>query len=348
MSDSFGPKHQRAVKLTRSRYVEIDYASLIPESKSDLLVKVQYCGICGSDRHKFLAEELPAGYLKTQILGHEFSGVIAFSPSHSELPVGSRVSVMPILYCGECHHCLSGRIAHCVRGGAFGRTTPGGFAEYVSVPTKNAYVLPDGLPSDVAALSDPFACALYLVDLIPKGARKILIVGDGAIALAVAQIALKQNVQVTILVKHPEHVLLLESDNRLTVEKWERRESLPKDTFDVALECVGGVQTESISLATRVLKVGGRLVIGGVFDFSATIPIREIGRKELSVLGANSFLVSKERDHFFEAIRYLADNVERVRPLITHVFDLACAAHAFEFLTHRASQVAVVKILLSN
>jgi L-iditol 2-dehydrogenase len=149
---------------------------------ADVLIRVKACGICGSDLHGFLGKSKKR--VPPLVLGHEFSGNIIERGSSSQFQVGSAAAVYPLLCCGNCRYCSSGRENLCPTRRVFGLDLHGGLAEFVAVPEQCVFPLPDGMMHIEGALVEPLANALHVVSRIPdvRGATG-LIYGAGPIGL---------------------------------------------------------------------------------------------------------------------------------------------------------------------
>ena len=112
---------------------------------TEIVIRVECCGICGTDLHILAGEFPPTPYPITP--GHEFAGTVVARGADvkPDLPIGARVAVDPSLYCGYCRRCRAGRDNLCENWAAIGDTVNGAFAEFVAVPAVNAYRLPDHL-----------------------------------------------------------------------------------------------------------------------------------------------------------------------------------------------------------
>ena len=163
----------------------------VPEiGDEDILLKVGACAVCGTDLKVFMH-----GYKNLnppQIIGHEISGSIADKGSKvSGYNIGERVTVVPIVSCGECLACRKGWTHLCMtfqkQTEAFGFFHPGGFAEYMAVPGKaikkgNLIKVPENVSDEEAALAEPMACALNGQMLAGVGiGDEVLIIGSGPI-----------------------------------------------------------------------------------------------------------------------------------------------------------------------
>jgi L-iditol 2-dehydrogenase len=150
--------------------------------RADVLVHVKACGVCGSDLHGFLGKSKKR--VPPLVLGHEFSGDVVERGSSTQFETGSAVAVYPLLCCGRCRYCRSGRENLCPSRKVFGLDLHGGLAEFVAVPEQCVFALPSGMTHVQGALVEPLANALHTVSRIPdvRGATG-LIYGAGPIGL---------------------------------------------------------------------------------------------------------------------------------------------------------------------
>jgi (R,R)-butanediol dehydrogenase/meso-butanediol dehydrogenase/diacetyl reductase len=148
----------------------------------ELVLRVEACGICGSDLHLHERGLLAPG----TVMGHEFAGVVQES-AHG-FQAGERVCALPVLSCGSCLRCRSGLGAYCDRQRTVGMgTAPGAFAEYVAVAAHETLRLPEALGAEGGALVEPLAVALHAVRI--GGVRRgevCLVLGAGPIGLGCA------------------------------------------------------------------------------------------------------------------------------------------------------------------
>lgn len=148
----------------------------------DALVRVEACGLCGSDATRWYVEtKAPA------VLGHEPAGVVVDVGPGCPLEVGQRVFMHHHVSCGDCHACRRGFETNC-RMFRETRLDPGGFAELVRVPRENVLrdtlVLPDGMSFEQATFIEPLACSLRAVDKLRlREGESVLVIGLGAMGL---------------------------------------------------------------------------------------------------------------------------------------------------------------------
>ncbi len=149
----------------------------------ELLLRVDACGICGSDLHLSDAYPLPG-----VVLGHEFCGTVDDVGSEvSGFEAGDRVAALSLTTCGKCAACLSGRPRKCPFAVMVGIERQGGFAERVTMPARNVFRLPNTLEPAHGALIEPLAVALHTVDRAAlEPGDDVLVIGGGPVGLAVA------------------------------------------------------------------------------------------------------------------------------------------------------------------
>lgn len=241
----------------------------------DLLVRVEACGICGSDRHMFRGEYPTA---KPVTLGHEFSGLVeAIGDAVEGFPIGTRITGDPNIACGQCEHCRAGRPNLCVALRPIGVMRDGGFAEYVLVPAVQAAVLPPDLDPRHGAFCEPVSCCLHAIDVarIPPGGS-VLILGGGVIGLLMVQLARLAGAGTVVLSTRqvPRRTLALELGATGVADPADGDEAisalLPAGA-DVVFECAG--LGETLLQATRLARRGGTVVLFGVVPQADRITI---------------------------------------------------------------------------
>ncbi|UUD62739.1 Zn-dependent oxidoreductase [Pseudomonas seleniipraecipitans] len=165
---------------------EVDVPQAAP---GEVLVRVAYAGICGSDMH--IIHGANAFVRFPRITGHEFSGVIeALGEGVEGLSVGERVCIDPVINCGQCYPCRIGRPNVCTALQVIGVHRNGGFEELVNVPAANAYRLPENVSLESAALVEPYTIAANVLDRMqPIAGDQLLIFGAGLIGLTILQMA---------------------------------------------------------------------------------------------------------------------------------------------------------------
>ncbi len=252
----------------------------------ELVLRVGACGVCGTDRHIFQGD-YPAVLPMTP--GHEFAGSVTQAGTGCSIQVGTRVCVDPNISCGECGECRRGDPCLCPRRVALGVDLDGGLAEFVAVPERQAYPLPEGMPVTWGALCEPLACCLHALDLSAiKPGMRVAIFGGGVIGQIMVQLsALSGAVSTTLITRQAERRALAERLGA-TASFDPNADDAPAAAggADVVFECAGVVETFEKSMATA--RRGGTIVVVGVAPRDAVSAIRpyDLFARELRILGS--------------------------------------------------------------
>jgi len=316
-------------------------------SDNEVLIRVNACGICGTDIHIYRGE------WKTNtpiILGHEFSGVIAdVGREVKGLNIGDPVVAEPNIPCGSCYFCrMSERNYFCENLEATGVTVNGAFAEYVKVVASNVYKLPKGYNLDEAALIEPLACCVRGIDQAKiKIGDTVAIIGAGPVGLILLQLALQSGASMVIQTDMEDSRLRLAkklgADHTINVTEEDPVESIKELTggygVDVAIEAVG--KPEAITQAMRATQRGGRLVIFGVSPEDAVWKVRpfELYDKELTIKTSYRSPYTFQR-----AVKIAVSGRVRLKTLISHIFKIDKVHRAFEVAEKRLE--GAVKVLV--
>ncbi len=288
----------RAVVISApGRFEVTDVADAAPRS-GEVLVRVEACGICGTDLH-ILDGESPLTHYPV-IPGHEFAGeVVALGNGVVEgtagLVLGSRVAIEPNLFCGYCEPCRTGHENLCVNYLAIGVTTAGAMAQYVSVPMAKAYVLPAGMSFRAGALIEPLSCAVRgMHRLAPKSGDSLLIVGAGTMGLLLMQLALRGGASEVVMVDvNAQRLALAEGlgANRSYKDVGQVLRDRPRG-FDCVVDATG--VAVAMEQAFTAVKRGGKFMIFGVATAQARITLSpfRIYNEEITVLGSMAVLYS--------------------------------------------------------
>ena len=284
----------------------------------EAVIKVDSCGICGTDIHVIRGEFAPTRY--PIIPGHEFCGeVVAIGSVVSNLKVGDFVAVDPSLYDGTCRQCRAGRFNLCENwnGIGVGRTN-GACAEYVAVPAANAFRLPAELPRNWGTLVEPLSCAVHGLDQVDATvAGDYLIYGAGTMGLLLAQLVKDSGANSLDMVEtNPRRHELA---RRLAADRIaSSAEELDRPRgWDVVIDATGVVP--AIEDGLRRVARGGTFLVFGVAKTEATAmfsPFR-VYNDEIKIIGSMAVLHSFER-----ALSLFAKGVIDSEALITNRFSL--------------------------
>jgi 2-desacetyl-2-hydroxyethyl bacteriochlorophyllide A dehydrogenase len=305
----------------------------------EVVLRVAQAGICGTDLHIFRGEYLSTFPL---IPGHEFVGeVVAVGRDVRGIAVGQRAVGDPNLSCGDCEFCRSLQPNHCRRWQAVGVTRAGAFAEYVALPARAVYPVPDSIDDAAAAFIEPLACVVYALGRIRvRAGDDVLIFGGGPMGLLLTQ-ALRRvgGARLTLVEPNAQRAELARRVGADAVLTPAEASELPHDPgkFHVVVDATGLPRV--IERALDPLRPGGTYLQFGVAPIGAHAawePYR-IFRNDWTIVG--SFALSQT---FAPAIRWLEAGAIDVAPLVSHVLPLAEFAAGFaEFAGGRSLKVHV-------
>ena len=324
----------------------------VPEPKHDeYLIKIEACGICGSDVEGFLGKT--GRRTAPMIMGHEFAGIVEKAPEGGVYQTGSKVTVFPKLYCGECEMCKKGLVNLCPRAKFFGvMDFNGAMTEYIGV--KEKYLIPySGVGADVASMAEPVAVAYSAVSQITceqmAEARNILVVGAGTIGL-LTLCWLKYRGAKRIICSDSsdyrlELALRIGADAVVNPLKCEFEQKISELTdgrmCDISMEAVGVSPTAQASV--DALNNSGRAIWIGNAVKMVSVNMQSIVTKELKISG--SYIYSFE--DFKTCIALLSEKAIDVKQIITHRMGMGRGVDAFETLCDNKEGKAV-KIILTN
>jgi L-iditol 2-dehydrogenase len=311
--------------LLLSEYKKLSVVDMpTPEiGDDDVLVRVRACGICGSDIHGY--DGSTGRRIPPLVMGHEAAGVIErVGRGVQGFASGERVSFDSTVSCGTCHFCRRGQINLCDNRTVLGVSCGdyrrhGAFAEYVAVPSRILYKLPDSLPFERAALIESVSIAVHAVSRhVPKPDDAVVVVGAGMIGLLIIQV---------LTDKGAKHIVAVDVDPRklaLAQRLGATRTLNPKESdvqagvrdvtggrgADVSFEVVG--HGDTVLSAIRSLRKGGTVVLVGNLSPTVELPLQEVVSREISVLGSCA-----SSGEIPECIDLLARGVVDVDPIIS-------------------------------
>ncbi|MGC9225123.1 MAG: L-threonine 3-dehydrogenase [Terracidiphilus sp.] len=239
---------------------------------NDVLVRVHYTGICGTDVHIYEWDEWAQKTIPVPMaVGHEFVGeVVAVGSNVNDFFAGNIVSGEGHVVCGRCRNCLAGRRHLCAATKGVGVNRPGAFAEYVALPMSNIWKHSHSVPEEIAAIFDPFGNAVHTALSFPVLGEDVLIAGAGPIgvmAIPVVKHAGARHVVVTDL--NPYRLELarkmgatLAIDPRQTTLTEVQKQLGMTEGFDVGLEMSGSPQALRDMIAN--MSHGGKIAILGI------------------------------------------------------------------------------------
>lgn len=322
----------RAAVLTEEHGFEIVDLDDPKPGPDDLVLRVEACGICGSDLKVHTA--LRAG----TVMGHEFCGEVVATGTAVEdtWREGMHAAAMPLRGCGHCRWCQVGELAHCVQADLIGvGGSAGGFAEMVRVDASGSVALPHSV-AEFGALVEPLAVGLHAVAVagIEPGDR-VLVLGGGPVGAAVGTWVSRFGAA-EIVVSDPVEFRRESAHLFGATAVHDPADGPPPSGFDIVIECVGTpgmIQTAVDAAATH-----GRVVVAGVCVApDPFVPVTAL-MKELEV----RFAVYYRRSEFAAAASVLARGALDPRPFVTKTASLDDIGAAFAGLLANRSERKVL------
>lgn len=304
--------------------------------EDEVLVKVQNCGICGSD----IGRVFKSGtYHFPTVIGHEFAGIVVLDKGGEW--TGKRVSVFPLLPCFECDACKAQNFACCENYNYYGSRCDGGFSEYLAVKKFNLVPLPDNVSYEEGAMCEPASVGCHAVKKLGlSGGENLLISGAGPIGIIAARWALSRGAKsVKFIENDPAKIDFAIS---LGFEMYSEGEK-----FDCAIEGTGA--SAPLAMIMKAVKTRGKVVLMGNPGGEMTLSpkdYQQILRSELNLLGTwNSSYADFDND-WRDTLSALSEGKLVIRDLITHRFPLTQALEALTMM--RDKKEFFVKVMIDN
>jgi L-iditol 2-dehydrogenase len=319
-------------------------------SDDEVLVRVKACSICGSDVHGL--DGSTGRRIPPIVMGHEAAGVIeAVGHSVTRYQPGDRVTFDSTIYCGECYFCRRGEVNLCDNRRVLGVSCGdyrqnGAFAEYVAVPQRILYRLPERLSFEQAAMTEPLSIALHAVGrhLAPLNASAV-VVGAGMIGLLVIQLlrlaGYRHIIAVDLIQSKLDLAARFGADITLKSDEVDVVEAVRAVTegrgADVAYEVVGLSPTVRLAIAT--LKKGGAVTLIGNLAPTVDFPLQEIVTRQITV-----FSTCNSAGEYAGCLDLIASGKIDIDSFISAVAPLADGPQWFQRLY--ASEPGLMKVIL--
>src|SRR3954452_4604305 len=330
----------RAVRYNAPESLELVELDSPQAADGQIVVEVASCGICGSDLHSYshgVAAE------PGQILGHEFSGRVVEAPGVDGLAEGDRVTVRPLLPCGECDRCREGLIHLCEvgRDRNIGYGLNGAFADRVLVPHvvlgQTVFKLPDAIPDEGGALGEPLAVGLRAVRQAGDLEGTVtLVLGGGMIGLAATRFAKLRGAK-TLIVADPSPVRRAAAEKLgadVTIDPIATkitdvvREITGPGGYglgaraDAVIDCAGAPAAFAEGL--KSVRHGGTMSLTAMYTAKVEVNLSRVVEKELRIQGSFAY-----NDEFPMVIDAIASGDVDPSIFISHSFELDDFERAF-------------------
>ncbi|MCX7969222.1 MAG: L-threonine 3-dehydrogenase [Armatimonadetes bacterium] len=312
----------------------------------EVLVKVHFASICGSDVHLYQWTPWMAEYVKEvpRIAGHETAGeIVAVGEGVTEVEVGDFVVLETHIVCGSCYQCRTGKMHVCRNLKILGFDMDGSFAEFVKVPARNCWKVPPSIPREWVSLMEPMGNAVDTVLAEPVSSQRIAILGCGPIGLmgiAVAKacgasliIASEPNPFRRELAKKMGADIVVDPNEQDLIEIV--RVETNGDGVDAVAEMSGHPQ--AFLQALDIVTPGGWVALLGLFNEPVTFNPSDAIMKAIRI----HTITGRRMFSTWETVtRLLATGKVDLDPLITHRFPLEQFDDAFRsIINHQAIKV---------
>lgn len=314
--------------------------------EGESLIRVKYCGICGSDIHIFKGQHPTAHF--PVVPGHEFVGelVETCGENPQNLSVGDIVVAQPYYSCATCEPCAKGQDNVCEHLSFMGAHRDGGFAEYVKVLTRKVYAYPKDMDLRIAALTEPVAVGIQ--DIRRSGlqiGQTVLVIGGGPIGLIIALLARQAGATKVIISEISQyrceaaHELGFETVNPMsTTFDADLMKHSDNKGFDVVFEVSGS--KAGILSSTKYCKIAGTVVSVGMTAGAVPVGLPDVFAKELVIKGTRIH----SQYSFIGAVELLKSGIlnDSLSKLISKEFSLEEVGEAFEYAINQTDYLKIL------
>jgi len=346
----------RSAVLVGPRDIRLEDVEKPVVDDDTVIVKLESLGICGSNLHWWTGAPLEQGLMRFPLPGgggHEYAGVVAeVGRQVTRVKPGDRVVIdfFESTSCGSCGQCATGLFGQCERRRFLGL---GGFTEYLKTCEKGLYLLPEAVDTRLAAVVEPFACAVSGVRRANlRGGETVVVLGAGVLGLCAAGaakalgarkviISAKYDTQAALAKRFGADVVLRSGEADL-VERM--RAETGSHGADLVVETVVG-HAPTLSQALEILRPGCSIVVLGLWD--EPVPVDSWGAvlKDARLLFSLTYGVTGKRHDFELCLEWMAAGQVPAEELVTHVRPLAEIREAFALAADKSQ--GVIKVILN-
>ena len=291
---------------------------------NDVLVRVRYTGICGTDVHIYQWDEWAQKTIPVPMaIGHEFVGeIVKVGSNVSDFFPGDIVSGEGHVTCGRCRNCLAGRRHLCAATQGVGVNRPGAFAELISLPMTNIWRHHAGIDQEVASIFDPFGNAVHTALSFPVLGEDVLITGAGPIGIMSIPVVRHAGARHVVITDMNPFRLDLARKMGATLAVNPNETPLPEiqkqlgmtEGFDVGLEMSGNAQALRDMISN--MSHGGKIAILGIPAKEFPLDLRQVIFNMLTLKG----IYGREMYETWYKMSVMLDSGVDISPIITHRF----------------------------
>ncbi len=319
----------------------------VPEvKKNDIKIKIKTASICGTDVHIYIWNDWAKKTIKPgQVIGHEYVGeIVEIGENVEGFNIGDIVSGEGHIVCGHCRNCLAGNYHLCPNTSGVGVNRDGAFAEYLVIPSKNAWHVNPEVKEELYSCYDPFGNAVHTALAYPLVGEDVLITGAGPIGCMAAAIARHVGARHVVVTDVNEYRLELAKKLGATCTVNVAKEKIEdamkklkmKEGFDVGLEMSGNKY--AFHDMVHAMSNGGKIAVLGLLPSNTSINWEEVIFNQLTIRGIYG---RKIWDTWYKMDMMIQSGLN-IEPIITHHFDAIDYEKGFEIMVSGKSGKVVL------
>jgi len=328
----------KAVVFKGPYTVEVEERPVPRLEEEEVLIRVEYAGICGSDMHPYKGENTKV--TRDLIMGHELVGIVEqINSKRGDLgfKVGDRVVPNPYTSCGICEMCLSGRHSGCTTVGCMGFAGDGCFAEYVKVGASEVYKIDPAIDPKLAALTEPLTITMHDVrESGLKVGQTVFVIGGGPIGVLEAMVSREGGASLIAISEINEARCEFLRGLGFTVFnplKDDVAAECARITgglgFDVVFEVSGAKAGYELMTQKGVVKNGGKIMIVALTGTPQQVDLNAVALRHITIIGVNL----ADKVNFIAAVNMINEQSinDDLAKLVTDVYPIDKAKEAFDF-----------------
>lgn len=345
-------KVMKAAILYAPGDLRVEKVNIPKLKKGEALIKVSFCGVCGSDIPRILVN---GTYHFPTIPGHEFGGnvVEVFDNVYKNL-IGKKVAVVPLIPCKKCEMCEIGNFAQCKNYDFLGSRNDGGFAQYVKVPVENLIVLPDDMEDMAVAFLEPICVALHVIrnSGLSYG-KNVAVFGLGAIGMFIAQWAKVFGAKHVFAIDVDEEKVALAKkiglNNAICTKDIDVEQYINNlsSGVDFVFEASGSMI--AFKQGIKILRQSGRLGLVGRPTKNIILEpdiFEKILRSQLKIIGTWSFEMKNfPSNDWHESMEAIYTGKIKIKELVSQIYELDKISEAINIMNNHTE--SFTKILIS-
>lgn len=321
------------VKVKAAPGVSVKQVPIPKPQKDEVLVKVIYASICGTDIGIYDWIPWAAAHIKPpKIIGHEIVGKVleVNSKQKTDIKVGDLVSSETHIFCLNCYQCQIKNYHICENMSLFGIGRDGSFAGYATIPLKTTWKNDPKIPLEEMSMQEPLGNAVHAVTKAEVKGKKVLVMGLGPVGLCAGAVAKVMGAKEVVGINDEPYRRKIAQKMGFdrVLDKLDKEEY---GTFDVVLEMSGN--RLGIDIAFEAVRIGGKLVAFGIPKDNVTIDWgKYMINKELTIL---SVFGRRVWETWYQTADLLKSGKINLKSLITHKFKLKDFEEAMKVMKSR-------------